>query len=57
MDVFFNEIIDSVDAPQSNDGEVGIFHALVETWKKKDLGPTGDPIFKARLVSKYKGLQ
>ena len=57
MDVFWNEIIDSVDAPQSNDGEVGIFHALVETWKKKDLGPTGDPIFKARLVSKYKGLQ
>ena len=32
-------------APQSNDGEVRIFSAWIETWDKKKLGTTGDPIF------------
>ena len=45
MGVFCNEIIDFSDAPQSNNGEVRIFHAGVETWDKKELGTTGDSIF------------
>ena len=57
MDVFCNEIIDSLEAPQSNDGEVRIFCAWIENWERKNLGPTGDPIFGARLVSKYGGLK
>ena len=57
MDVFCNEITHLLDAPQSNDGEVRIFNARVETWYNKKLGPTGDPIFKARLVRKYGGLK
>ena len=31
MDVFFNDIIDSLDAPKSNYVEVRIFRAWVET--------------------------
>ena len=57
MGVFFNEIIDQFDVPQSIDGEVGIFCAWVETWEKKKLGPTGDTVFEVRLVSKCGGLK
>ena len=57
MDVFFNEIIDSSNAPQFNDGGVRIFCAWVETWEKKKLSTTGDAIYKERLVSKYGGLK
>ena len=53
MGLFFNDIIDSLDAPQSNDGEMRIFCEWVETWEKKKLGNTGDPIFEIILVRKY----
>ena len=57
MDVFCNDIIDSLDATHSNDGEVNIFRALVKTWDNKKLVPTGYPILEAILVSKYVGLK
>ena len=57
MDVFCNEIIDLLDAPQSNGGEMRIFHAWFETWEKRKLSPTGDPIFDLRILRKYGGLK
>ena len=57
MDVFFNDIIDSLDAPKSNYVEVRIFRAWVETCQKKKLGPTGDPMCGAILVIKYGDLK
>ena len=44
MDIFCNEIIDLLGCALSNDGEVSIFLAWVETWDKEKLGSTGDPI-------------
>ena len=32
MDIFCNEIMDSLEMTKSNDGEVRIFNARVETW-------------------------
>ena len=56
MDLFCNEIINLLYTPP-NDIEVRIFCARVETWEKDKLGPTGDPMFEARLVSQYRGLK
>ena len=57
MDVFCNDITNSLDVPHSNDGEVNIFCAWVKTWDNKKLGLTVYPILEARLVSKYVGLK
>ena len=57
MYVFFNKIINLLDVPQYNDGEARIFCAWVETCEKKKLGTTGDHIFKAILVRKYRYLK
>ena len=34
-----------------------IFHGWFETWDKKKLGTTGDPIFESRIVRKYRDLK
>ena len=57
MDVFYNEIINLLYAPQSNYGEVRFFCEWIETWEKKKLGTTCDTIFEERLVRKYKVLK
>ena len=58
MDGYCAEIVQSLVAPRENNpDDIRIFHAWVEKWEKKKLGPSGDPIFEARLVRKYGGLK
>ena len=58
MDGYCAEIVQSLVAPRENNpDDIRIFHAWVEKWGKKKLGPSGDPIFEARLVRKYGGLK
>ena len=39
------------------DNAVRNFYAWQEQWEKKNLGPTGDKIFEARLLRKYSGIK
>ena len=56
MDAFCKDIKDSVEA-QKEGSSVRNFLAWKETWEGKKIDTKGNPIFEARLVRKYGGIQ
>ena len=47
-----------MEAPHKNSpGEVRIVRAWLEGWEKKNISPSGDSNFEARVVRKYGGLK